>query len=144
MHITFIRSNPVPCKMRWQYYHVRIGCATGLLQHRWSVDRLSVSVSGGLRPLIPWLGVLPWAPLGAPSPNPRYRLALRARHGQGPSTFYRSLRLCWWGVFALCGLLLWLLLTRRWYLQARTIYYSSTLPARTPGIRCISATFLYL
>ena len=38
----------------------------------------SVSASGGLRRLTPRPGLCPWAPLGAPPPDPRYRLVLGA------------------------------------------------------------------
>jgi len=41
----------------------------------------SVSASGGLRPPdppFPDQGLCLWTPLGAPPPDPRYRLALRA------------------------------------------------------------------
>jgi len=38
----------------------------------------SVSASGGLRPLTSDQGLCPWTPLGAPPPDPRYRLALCA------------------------------------------------------------------
>jgi len=38
----------------------------------------SVSASAGLRPLAPDQGLCPWTLLGAPPPDPRYRLALRA------------------------------------------------------------------
>jgi len=37
-----------------------------------------LSASGGLRPPDPPPGALPWTPLGAPPPDPRYRLALHA------------------------------------------------------------------
>jgi len=37
----------------------------------------SVSASGGFAPLTPDQGLCPWTPLGAPPPDPRYRLALR-------------------------------------------------------------------
>jgi len=52
----------------------------------------TLSASGGFAPLTPtrgsapgphW-GLCPWTPLGALSPDPRYRLALRARHGLKP------------------------------------------------------------
>ena len=39
----------------------------------------SVSASGGLRPPTLDHGLCPWTPLGAPPPDPRYRLALCAR-----------------------------------------------------------------
>jgi len=38
----------------------------------------SVSASEGEAPLTPDQGLCPWTPLGAPSPDPRYRLALHA------------------------------------------------------------------
>ena len=38
----------------------------------------SVSASGGEAPLTPDQVLCPWNPLGAPPPDPRYRLALRA------------------------------------------------------------------
>ena len=38
----------------------------------------SVSASGGFAPLIPDQGLCPWTPLGAPPPDPRYRLTLCA------------------------------------------------------------------
>ena len=37
-------------------------------------------------PQPPDQGLCPWTPLGAPSPDPRYRLALRARHVCPPHT----------------------------------------------------------
>jgi len=36
----------------------------------------SVSASGGFAPLTPDQGICLWAPLGAPPPDPRYRLVL--------------------------------------------------------------------
>jgi len=38
--------------------------------------------------LTPWPGALALDPAGGSAPRPRYRLALRARRGQGPSTFF--------------------------------------------------------
>jgi len=38
----------------------------------------SVSASGGFAPWPPDQGLCPWTPLGAPPPDPSYRLALRA------------------------------------------------------------------
>jgi len=35
-------------------------------------------LQGGFAPLTPDQGLCPWTPLGAPPPNPRYRLALCA------------------------------------------------------------------
>ena len=43
-----------------------------------------LSASGELCPLHSHQGLCPWTPLGALSPDPRYRLALRARHGLKP------------------------------------------------------------
>jgi len=40
-----------------------------------------LSASGGLRPADPQQGLCSWTPLGTPTPDPRYRLELRARHG---------------------------------------------------------------
>ena len=37
-------------------------------------------LQGGFAPLPPDQGLCPWTPLGALPPDPRYRLALRARH----------------------------------------------------------------
>jgi len=44
-----------------------------------------LSASGGALPLAPHQRLCPWTPLGALSPDPLYRLALRARHGLAPS-----------------------------------------------------------
>jgi len=38
----------------------------------------SVSASGGFAPWPPDRGLCPWNPLGAPPPDPRYKLALRS------------------------------------------------------------------
>ena len=38
----------------------------------------------GFAPSDPHQGLCPWTPLGALPPDPRYRLALRARHGLQP------------------------------------------------------------
>ena len=43
--------------------------------------RLDTQKQKGIRPLTPTGGSTPAPPLGAPPPDPRYRLALRARHG---------------------------------------------------------------
>ena len=40
--------------------------------------------SGGFAPWPPDQGLCPWTPLGALPPDPRYNLALRARHGLQP------------------------------------------------------------
>jgi len=55
-----------------------------------------LSASGGFYPLAslsPHQGLSPWTPLGALSPDPRYTLTLRARHGLAPSMggFYHGL-----------------------------------------------------
>ena len=39
------------------------------------------SASGGFAPESPTGGSAPWTPAGGSSQDPRYRLALRARHG---------------------------------------------------------------
>jgi len=44
----------------------------------------TLSASGGFVPLTPYQGLCPWTPPGALPPDPRYRLALRARHGLKP------------------------------------------------------------
>jgi len=46
----------------------------------WVVQRQNASSFRGLRPLNPSPGSMPRTPLGALSPDPRYRFALRARH----------------------------------------------------------------
>ena len=43
------------------------------------------SASRGLCHADPHHGLYPWTPLGAPTPNPHYRLELRAHHGPPPS-----------------------------------------------------------
>ena len=50
-----------------------------------------LSASGGLRP--PDQGLCPWTPLGALSPDPRYRLVLCTRHG-APNSFCRLWSSC--------------------------------------------------
>ena len=53
------------------------------------------SASGWLRPLAPTRGsTCPWTPLGALPPDPRYRFALRARHGLAPSNENLCVRPC--------------------------------------------------
>jgi len=47
----------------------------------------------GTKNLFPHISTLD--PTGGSAPRPRYRLALRARHGQGPSTFLNP-SLCLW------------------------------------------------
>ena len=41
--------------------------------------------SRGLRPADPQQGLCSWTPLVAPTPDPRYKLELRARDGSPPS-----------------------------------------------------------
>ena len=46
------------------------------------------SASGWASPPDPWPGALPLETAGAPPPDPRYRLALRARHVYPPHIFW--------------------------------------------------------
>jgi len=53
----------------------------------WMSDPQNAVTFRGASPLTPWPGALPLDPAGGSAPDSRYRLALSARHGQGPSTF---------------------------------------------------------
>jgi len=50
------------------------------------------SASGDFAPWPPDQGLCPWAALGAPTPDPRYRLVLRTRHGLQPGPLNLK---CW-------------------------------------------------
>ena len=66
---------------------------------KWQICQVPMSSEGwkafslgeGASPLTPWPGVLPWTPLGAPLPDPRYNPPLQIpspRHWRLFSTFF--------------------------------------------------------